>query len=360
MSFKALFSLLLGLSSANISHGGDFDQYEELQALIASLEREAIYPRGELDTVFSQVKRQNKALEAMMRPAEGTKEWKDYRPSFLTNERINRGLDFWDKYHEALEVAEQQFGVPQEIILAILGVETKFGGNKGGFKVLDTLTTMAFDFPRRSTFFRQELKNYLILCKQQGLNPTEPLGSYAGAMGFPQFMPSSWRNLGIDFDGDNKADLINNPVDAIGSIANYFAVNGWKKDEVIATRAKIIGDNYDELINTKELKTLNTLAELKSKGLDAKEGTFADSTPVSALRLQGDNGAEFWLTFNNFYVITTYNRSHLYAMAVFQLSQALKEAKQQLKTAQDTMAVAPNNTPVVGTDTPPAVVTPTP
>lgn len=357
MSFKTLFSLLLGLSTANFSHAGDFDQYEELQALIASLEREAIYPRGELNTVFSQVKRQNKALETMMRPAEGTKEWKDYRPSFLSNERINRGLDFWDKYHEALEVAEQQFGVPPEIILAILGVETKFGGNKGGFKVLDTLTTMAFDFPRRSTFFRQELKSYLILCKQQGLNPTEQLGSYAGAMGFPQFMPSSWRNLGIDFDGDNKADLINNPIDAIGSIGNYFAANGWKKDEAIATRAKIIGDNYDELINTKELKTLTTLAELKAKGLDVKEGSFAENTPVSALRLQGDNGAEFWLTFNNFYVITTYNRSHLYAMAVFQLSQALKEAKQQLSTAQDALAAAPTIAPqpVVDTTTiPPA------
>lgn len=347
MSFKALFTLLLSLSTANISQGGDFDQYEELQALIASLEREAIYPQGELQNLFSQVKRQNKALEAMMRPAEGTKEWKDYRPSFVSNERINRGLEFWTKYQEALDVAEQQLGVPQEVILAIIGVETKFGGNKGGFKVLDTLTTMAFDFPRRSTFFRQELKNYLILCKQQGLNPTEQLGSYAGAMGFPQFMPSSWRNLAIDFDGDNKVDLINNPIDAIGSVANYLAANGWKKDQIIATRAQIIGDNYDELINTKELKTLTTLAELKTKGLATKEANLADSTPVSALRLQGNNGAEFWLTFDNFYVITTYNRSHLYAMAVFQLSQALTEARQQIKAAQDTITVSPVTVPQV-------------
>ncbi len=339
---KFLSCAVFALLPLNQSHAGDFDNYEELNALIANLEREAIYSKDELNNLFSQVKRQNKALEAMMRPAESVKEWKDYRPSFLANERINKGLEFWQQHREALEVAEQQFGVPPEMIIAILGVETKYGGNKGSFRVLDTLTTLAFDFPRRSTFFRQELKHFLILSKQQGLNPLEVQGSYAGAMGYPQFMPSSWRNLGIDFDGDNKADLINNPIDAIGSIGNYFAANGWQKDQPIAMRGKITGDNYDEIINSKELKTLNTLAELQAKGLNASDNTLAATTPVSALRLQGNNGAEFWLAFDNFYVITKYNRSTLYAMAVFQLSQAIKEARQQLKLAQDSL----NTTPV--------------
>ena len=219
--------------------------------------------------------------------------------------------------------------------------------------MVDTLASLAFDFPRRSTFFRQELKSFLILSKEQGLNPLDVYGSYAGAMGFPQFMPSSWRNLAVDFDGDNKIDLLNNPVDAIGSVANYFKSNGWKSNEAVAIRAQIIADNYDEAINSKDLKTVSTLAEVKSKGLDVKEGSFTAKTPVSALRLQGDNGAEFWLAFNNFYVITTYNRSTLYAMAVFQLSQALKEAHSQLNNPPEvveptvtTPVTVPNETPV--------------
>jgi membrane-bound lytic murein transglycosylase B len=341
---KALLCSLITCLPVSHSHAGDFENYEELQALITSLEKETIYPRGELAGIFADVKRQNKALEAMMRPAESTKEWKDYRPQFLTNERINKGLDFWDKYQDVLNKAEAQYGVPPEVILAIIGVETKFGGNKGNFRVVDTLSSLAFDFPRRSTFFRQELKSFLILSKEQGLNPLDVYGSYAGAMGYPQFMPSSWRNLAVDFDGDNKIDLLNNPVDAIGSVANYFKSNGWKSNDPVAVRAKIIADNYDEAINSKDLKTVSTLAEVKNKGLDIKEGSFAGKTPVSALRLQGENGAEFWLAFNNFYVITTYNRSTLYAMAVFQLSQALKEAHSQLNSPPE--VVEPTNTPV--------------
>ena len=350
---KALFCSLITCLPVSHSHAGDFENYEELQALIVSLEKETIYPHGELAGIFAEVKRQNKALEAMMRPAESTKEWKDYRSQFLSNDRINKGLDFWDKHQDSLNKAEAQYGVPPEIILAIIGVETKYGGNKGSFRVVDTLASLAFDFPRRSTFFRQELKSFLILSKEQGLNPLDVYGSYAGAMGFPQFMPSSWRNLAVDFDGDNKIDLLNNPVDAIGSVANYFKSNGWKSNEAVAIRAQIIADNYDEAINSKDLKTVSTLAEVKSKGLDVKEGSFTAKTPVSALRLQGDNGAEFWLAFNNFYVITTYNRSTLYAMAVFQLSQALKEAHSQLNNPPEvveptvtTPVTVPNETPV--------------
>jgi membrane-bound lytic murein transglycosylase B len=348
---KALFCSLITCLPVHHSHAGDFENYEELQALIASLEKEAIYPRGELASIFAEVKRQNKALEAMTRPAESTKEWKDYRTQFLTNDRINRGLDFWDKYQEPLNKAEAQYGVPTEVILAIIGVETKFGGNKGSFRVVDTLASLAFDFPRRSTFFRQELKNFLILSKEQGLTPLDVYGSYAGAMGYPQFMPSSWRNLAVDFDGDNKIDLLNNPVDAIGSVANYFKSNGWKTNEAIATRAKIIADNYDEAITSKDLKTASTLADIKSKGLDVKEGAFASTMPASALRLQGENGAEFWLAFNNFYVITTYNRSTLYAMAVMQLSQALKEARAQVNSSQSLVPII-EETPVTSPEAP--------
>ncbi len=310
----------------NYAYCGDFDNYDALKTLISEVESEGIYSKAELNDLFFEVERQKVTLDLMTRPAESVAQWKDYRPRFLTDRNISKGVDFWNRYHEALEVAEQQFGVPPEIMVAILGVETRYGGNKGRLKVIDSLATLAFDFPRRSEYFTKELKNFLALSKEQGLDPLTVKGSYAGAMGYPQFMPSSWRKLGIDFDGDNKADLINNPIDAIGSIGNYFKENGWQAEENIAFNATAAEANYDDIINNKELNTTNTLGELKAKGLTI-QSTLADSTPASAIRFEGDKGTEYWVGLNNFYVITTYNRSTMYAMAVFQLSQAIKEAK---------------------------------
>ncbi len=333
---KNLLCAIVAACSVNSGHAGDFDNYEELQALTASLEKEGIYPAGELTAIFTNVARQNKVIEAIARPAEKTKEWKDYRPNFLTTERINKGVDFWNKYNKSLNLASKQYGVPPEMIVAIIGVETKYGGNKGNFKVIESLASLGFDYPPRAPFFRKELKNFLILAKEQGLDPLETYGSYAGAMGFPQFMPSSWRNLAVDFDGDGKIDLINDPIDAIGSVANYFKSNGWKAGEAIATRARIINDNYDDA-TSKDLKTNSTIGDIATKGLAPREGDFAATMPVSGLRLQGENGAEFWLGFNNFFVITTYNRSHLYAMAAYQLSLAIKDAHSQTMVGEDSL-----------------------
>jgi len=303
---------------------GEYRQYEELTAIIAHLETEKIYAPGELAAIFEQVARDEGVLKAIARPAEGTKEWVDYRPLFLTQERVEKGLAFWREHEEALKRAEAMYGVPPEMILAILGVETKYGGNKGRNRVIDALSTLGFDYPPRAPFFRKELREFLILSKENGLDPLNTWGSYAGAMGYPQFMPSSWRNLAVDFDADGKVDLINNPVDAIGSIANYFKANGWKTGESVTVRARIINQDYDS-ITSKELKTVNTLAEIAKKGLVPREaGSYLVNTPASAIRLQGDNGGEFWLGFTNFYVITKYNRSVLYAMAAYQLSQELK------------------------------------
>jgi membrane-bound lytic murein transglycosylase B len=310
----------------NYAYCGDFDNYDALKTLISEVESDGMYTNAELNDLFFEVERQKVALDLMSRPAETVKQWKDYRPHFLTDRNISKGVDFWNKYHEALEVAEQQLGVPPEVIVAILGVETRYGANKGRLKVIDSLATLAFDFPRRSEYFTQELKNFLALTKEQGLDPLAIKGSYAGAMGYPQFMPSSWRKLGIDFDGDNKADLINNPIDAIGSIANYFKENGWQAEENIAFSATAAAGNYDDIINNKQLSTINTLGELKAKGFSV-QASLEDATPASVISLEGDNGTEYWIGLNNFYVITTYNRSTMYAMAVFQLSQAIKEAK---------------------------------
>lgn len=317
--------------AAGSSQAGDFSQYEELTAMIEQLEADKVYAPGELAGIFDTVARQDKILELIAKPAEKSKEWKDYRPIFMTESRVSAGLAFWDQYRDALTRAEQTYGVPASMILAILGVETKFGGNKGGYKVIEALATLGFDYPPRAPFFRKELREFLLLSKQNGMDPRSVQGSYAGAMGFPQFMPSSWRRLAVDFDGDGKIDLINSPVDAIGSIANYFKANGWRNGEPVTVRARIQGQDYNNA-TSKELKTVTTLAELARQGLSPREPLSQPtpgSTPVSGLRLQGTNGGEFWIGFNNFYVITTYNRSILYAMAAHQLAEALENARKE-------------------------------
>lgn len=306
--------------------GGDFLAYEELRGVIDQLERDKVYAPGELDALFAQVSRDESVLKAIARPAEGTKEWKDYRPAFLTEERVQKGVAFWRQHADALARAEKTYGVPAEMIVAIIGVETKFGGNKGRNRVVDTLATLGFDYPPRAPFFRKELREFLVLAKEAGLDPLTTYGSYAGAMGYPQFMPSSWRNLAVDFDGDGKRDLIDDPVDAIGSVANYFKANGWQTGAPVVARARIVTQDYDGVLN-KDLGTNSTLEQIARKGLIPREpGAYLASMPASALRLQGDHGGEFWLAFTNFYVITKYNRSVLYAMAAYQLSQEVKAA----------------------------------
>lgn len=326
--FKTLLCALFSISCMPAHAAGEFLQYEELAAVVAQLEKEQVYAPGELQALFANVARDESTLKAIARPAEATKEWKEYRPNFLNPDRVQKGLEFWQQYAEVLARAEKTYGVPPEMIVAIIGVETKYGGNKGRSRVVDALATLGFDYPPRAPFFRKELREFLILSKENGLDPLNTYGSYAGAMGFPQFMPSSWRNLAVDFDGDSKRDLINNPVDAIGSVGNYFKANGWKTGDAVVVRSRIISQDYDSIINTKDLKTDSTLGEIAKKGLIPREsGSYLAATPATAIRLQGENGGEFWLAFNNFYVITKYNRSILYAMAAFQLSQELKAGR---------------------------------
>lgn len=306
---------------------GEFLAYEELRGVIDQLERDRVYAPGELDALFAQVGRDEGALKAIARPAESTREWKDYRPLFLNEERVRKGLAFWNEHADTLARAEATYGVPAEMIVAILGVETKYGGNKGRNRVVDALATLGFDYPPRAPFFRKELREFLALSKEAGLDPLSTYGSYAGAMGYPQFMPSSWRRLAVDFNGDGRRDLINDPVDAIGSIANYFKENGWQTGEPVVARARIVSQDYDGVLS-KDLAANSTLEAIAQKGLvPREEGVYLAHAPAAALRLQGENGGEFWLGFTNFYVITRYNRSILYAMAAWQLSQELKTAR---------------------------------
>jgi len=292
------------------------------QEFIDYMVREHAYDRVDLQLIFDEAIYKQSIVNAMNRPAEKVKKWKDYRKIFVTDKRLRQGVEFWQEHLPTLEKAQEEYGVPIEIIVAILGVETYYGRMTGNYRVIDALSTLAFDYPKRSPFFTRELENFLLLSREQNLNPLNLTGSYAGAMGYGQFMPSSYRAYAVDYNGDGVADIWNDPVDAIGSIANYFARHGWQKGGVIAVRARITSGYNKEIVN-KTIKPKLTLAELKQEGFSPANADMSADTKAIPLKLQGEDGMEFWLCFQNFYTITRYNTSFRYAMAVTQLSEEL-------------------------------------
>jgi len=301
----------------------DYDRRPEVEAFIGEMVEEHGFSQEELSGLFAKARRKDSILEAISRPAEKRLEWYEYRNIFVTEQRIRKGKEFIRNHREVLERAEQRFGVPVHIIASVIGVETRYGQHKGGYRVVDALSTLAFDYPPRSKFFRGELKELLLLSREQGFKPLELMGSYAGAMGYGQFIPSSYRHYAIDFDGDGVADILNNVVDAIGSVANYFARHKWEEGQDVAFKTDVDGDAYKNVVNT-ALKPDQTLKSLAENGVKIPGDMGLDQ--VAKLQpLQGKDGTEYWVTLHNFYVITRYNHSHLYAMAVFQLAEALRE-----------------------------------
>ena len=229
------------------------------------------------------------------------------------------------EYKEVLLAAQKKYGVPPEIITSIIGVETMYGRLRGKYRVIDSLSTLAFDYPPRSKFFRKELKQFLYLVKEEGQDARDPLGSYAGAMGYGQFISSSYRSYAVDFDGDGIRDIWNNPTDAIGSVANYIARHGWRAGAIVTVEASEPANDQIEIFNT-SLKPNKTVAELSQLGIRSLK-QVADDTVVSPMMLNGKEGKEYWFGLKNFYVITRYNHSKLYAMAVFQLSERLRTSR---------------------------------
>ena len=279
-----------------------------------------------LEDLFSKTKKSQRVLDAISRPAEALP-WYRYRKIFLGQERINNGVAFWDKHAEILERAEKEFGVPAHIIVAIIGVETSYGVNKGNDRVMDALSTLAFHYPKRSSFFRGELEHFLLLARDQQVDPLSLRGSYAGAMGMPQFIPSSYRNYAIDFDRDGKIDIWNNIADVIGSVGNYFKLHGWESGKDIVIAANTTSKNYTAAINS-DLKPDLKPGQLHDYGIEPGMHIDPDAL-VKVISLDGDEGEELWLGLNNFYVITRYNHSQLYAMAVYQLSDMIAELRSQ-------------------------------
>ena len=317
-----LASVLICLSTAQAD---DFNQRDDVKQFIDDMVDEHQFDKKQLQQWFAKTKLQPKIIEAISRPAEKKLKWHEYRKIFIKPSRIGKGVTFWNKHETTLNRAEKEYGVPAHIITAIIGVETRYGEYKGRYRVMDSLATLGFDYPKRSRFFKSELKHYLLLVRDENIDPFSIKGSYAGAMGIPQFISSSYRSYAIDFDDDGIRDLWNNPVDAIGSVANYFKKHGWQAGKDIVIPATASGNRYQELVE-RGLKPHTPLAEFAKYGVEFDSN--ADKTMIaSLLEFEQVSNKEIWLALKNFYVITRYNHSALYAMAVHQLSLEIKKAR---------------------------------
>lgn len=319
--FFTLFSASVLLAS---SSWADYSQNPGAQEFVNRVVDEHGLEREGVITLLASAQRQQSIIDAISRPAEKAKPWFEYRGIFLTERRIREGREFFAMHRETLAKAQARTGVPAEIIVAILGVETYYGRIAGSYRVLDALATLAFDYPRRSKFFTQELENFLLLTQEQGLDPLVLKGSYAGAMGYGQFMPSSYRNYAVDFDEDGVADIWNNVEDAIGSVANYLAKHGWRAGEPIVSAASASASLDPELFKG-GLKPSHTIEELASEGLEPTQALLVGELGTP-LRFELSDGEEYWIGLHNLYVITRYNHSSMYAMSVFQLSQEIARA----------------------------------
>lgn len=277
------------------------------------------FKRDELEQIFQRAQYRQAVINLISAPAT-IKPWSQYRAAFTDNKHIINGLKFWQDHINALQRAEKEYGVPQEIIVAVIGVETNYGRNTGKFNVLDALTTLAFDYPRRADFFRNELEQYLLLAREQKLEPFKIQGSYAGAVGIPQFMPSSYRKHAVDFNNDGEINLFNDSEDAIGSVANYLKQYGWQNGEPVAVPARF---NEKAALNIKETHSIATWMEI---GVIPTTQT-ADHQSAWLLDFTISDGKEFWLAFKNFQVIMLYNNNTFYAMSVHQLADALRNAR---------------------------------
>lgn len=280
------------------------------------------FKREELVRTFKRAERRQDVIDAISKPAT-MKPWSEYRATFVNQQRIDGGIKFWNKYEATLKRAEKQYGVPQEYVVAIIGVETLYGKNAGKFRTLDALTTLAFDYPKREEFFRSELEQYLLLVREQDFNMLSIPSSYAGALGIPQFMPSNYRKYALDFNGNRKVDILHEPEDAIGSVANYFKHYGWRTGEPVALQAKVADEKKLDVL-TEVRPTFAWKADVGVAPMASSESVLP---PSWLLDLTFDSGKEYWLVFENFDVIMRYNISSYYAMTVHQLAMELKTAK---------------------------------
>ncbi len=321
---RALGRALAGVALAMTLQGATaegFDDAAEIEPFVQSMAARHPVEAERVRRLLREAVVQQRVLDAITRPAEA-RPWRDYRTIFLKPERARRGVAFWREHRADLDRAEREFGVPAAIVVAIIGVETFYGSRAGSLRVLDSLATLAFRYPRRSSFFSSELEHFLLLVEEEGLDPLRVKGSYAGAMGIPQFISSSYRSYAIDFDGDARRDLIASTGDAIGSVARYLERHGWRRGEAVAFPAVVEPEKRPGLLEG-GIKPHTAVANLDGVAIHGEWRPFA-SRSAALIELEGAEGAEHWVVLDNFYAITRYNHSKLYAMAVYQLSEWIR------------------------------------
>nr|WP_228729991.1 lytic murein transglycosylase B [Shewanella avicenniae] len=296
---------------------------EQLQQQFIDSQVKAGFSRQEVSRFIANAKFEPKVIEAITKPWEA-KPWHKYFPIFLTDERLQAGVDFWRQHEATIAKAAEQFQVDPQIIVAIIGIETKYGKVMGTYPVKDALYTLGFHYPPRADFFRSEFGKFMALVKAEKLDVNTTLGSYAGAMGYGQFIPSSYLAYAVDFDGDGRRDLLGNPVDAIGSVANYFHQHGWQRGALVALPLLSTTTPTAAVWSGKPLN--QTVNDILSPEVALKNSVDLDvSQPAMLIALEQAEHTDYWLGLKNFYVITRYNRSPLYAMAVYQFSEQLRK-----------------------------------
>lgn len=294
----------------------------EVRQYIDELATEHGFSQDWLNDIFAAAQKSDEIVARISRPAEKALEWHRYRRIFITEKRIDGGVEFWNANRPAIAAAQRQYGVAEEMIVAIIGVETSYGDVLGRHRVIDALSTLAFDYPRRAAFFKGQLTEYLLLVREEELDPLAIKGSYAGAMGYGQFIPSSYRAYAVDFDNDGTRDIWANKTDAIGSVANYFAEHNWRGTGPVAVQVQIPDAQVAESANA-GLDLTRTAGELRGLGVTGL-AAIADDEPAALYRMALQDETQYWVGLHDFYVITRYNRSAMYALAVLQLSQAIR------------------------------------
>jgi membrane-bound lytic murein transglycosylase B len=301
----------------------------EIKTFAAEMAQKHDFSAVEVEALLKNTVFRDDIIAAITRPAE-SKPWHQYRPIFLKPDRITGGVKFWQENEALLESVSQSYGVPPEIIVAIIGVETRYGKFTGRYRILDSLTTLAFGYPKRASFFRKELEQFLLLSREESIDLQAAKGSYAGAMGKPQFISSSYRRYAVDHDNDGKRDLFDNNADIIASVANYFKIHGWRSGEPITLQAKPGAQADLQSFVDAGMKPSIQVKSLLNSGLNPIDPSEKPNPSAlsSLIELEVEDGNEYWLGLHNFYVITRYNHSNLYAMAAYQLSREIVAAKQ--------------------------------
>ncbi|MSQ50801.1 MAG: lytic murein transglycosylase B [Betaproteobacteria bacterium] len=330
----AALLLLLWAGVLPVAFAQSYAGREDVRRFVAEMVERHGFVRGELTSLFSKVRPQAGVLRAIAAPAESAqRSWQAYRSRFVNAARIEAGVQFHQLHQQTLERAAKIYGVPEEIIVAIIGVETLYGRNTGAYRVIDALSTLAFDYPPRADFFRGELEQYLLHARQESIDALGLKGSYAGAIGIPQFMPGSYRRYAVDFDGDGKRDLSASAVDAVGSVANFLREHGWQRAQPIAFSAQVSGDRYRTLVAS-GIKPTYRGTDLASFDVTV-EAPFDRDLGVVLIELESPGQApEYRVGLENFYVLTRYNRSSFYALSVFDLAKEIGVALKGRRSAE--------------------------